>query len=333
MWKQWELERGLTMMVSDDHIRKRIAARDEARSHCVDRSNRHCDKQDTREKAKNRKRHRSPKNSVGNGRTMGKTTVAPEDRWDHSGFYELEYGNHTYDQRKSDNQRAPWSSSESNQSISQPIKYGPRPPPCLHTNPQRERKRRRKRKQMQSPIPSSSTSSYQSDDIEHNLSSDSECSSSSSSEDGGRRPKCRRYGRSRREYRVYSGTKHRLEHRGETYGQCLKIRQAQNRRARRRKERRSTTYSSSSESENTSKSEASGSEDSSSTELSNSDESCSSVENDDQSVTRGDSHHRDRQRRQHSPIKSRHHSKRSRHKRKEKRRNRNKKKSHFQKHH
>ncbi|GFT45179.1 MADF domain-containing protein [Nephila pilipes] len=76
MWKQWELECGLTMMVSDDDILKKI------------KKNHQC--------SKHRKRDRSRERSTDRFRDKRRIEAKPEssagssnDRWDHSGFKEL----------------------------------------------------------------------------------------------------------------------------------------------------------------------------------------------------------------------------------------------------
>ncbi|GFY55190.1 uncharacterized protein TNIN_340581 [Trichonephila inaurata madagascariensis] len=76
MWKQWELECGLTMMVSDDDILKKI------------RKNHQC--------SKHRRRDRSRERSSDRYRDKRRIEIKPEssagsssDRWDHSGFKEL----------------------------------------------------------------------------------------------------------------------------------------------------------------------------------------------------------------------------------------------------
>ncbi|CAL1291598.1 unnamed protein product [Larinioides sclopetarius] len=73
MWKQWELECGLTMMVSDDDIIKRI------------KKNHQCSKHRKRDKSRTRDSSRS-KNEITKVRHGAGSS---NDRWDHSGFAEL----------------------------------------------------------------------------------------------------------------------------------------------------------------------------------------------------------------------------------------------------
>ncbi|GIY20653.1 uncharacterized protein CEXT_207131 [Caerostris extrusa] len=70
MWKQWEKECGLTMMVSDDDILKRI------------RKNHQCSKHRRRDKSRNRDKYKA-------GKSPGSSAGSSKDRWDHSGFAEL----------------------------------------------------------------------------------------------------------------------------------------------------------------------------------------------------------------------------------------------------
>jgi len=73
MWKQWELERGLTMMVSDDVI--------------LGKSKRHhqCSKHLKRSKSKCKERECKVREVVSSA-SSSKDTI---DRWDHNGFREL----------------------------------------------------------------------------------------------------------------------------------------------------------------------------------------------------------------------------------------------------
>ncbi|GBM02228.1 hypothetical protein AVEN_108789-1 [Araneus ventricosus] len=73
MWKQWELECGLTMMVSDDDIIKRIK-----KSH-------QCSKHHRRDKSRSRDGSRSKYEMAKIKQGAGSSN----DRWDHSGFAEL----------------------------------------------------------------------------------------------------------------------------------------------------------------------------------------------------------------------------------------------------
>ncbi|XP_054719686.1 uncharacterized protein NKAPD1-like isoform X3 [Uloborus diversus] len=69
MWKQWELECGLTMMVSDDDILKKIKKQHQCSKH--------------------RKRDKSREHERCKRKTESKASTSRGDRWDHSGFHEL----------------------------------------------------------------------------------------------------------------------------------------------------------------------------------------------------------------------------------------------------
>ncbi|KAG8187783.1 hypothetical protein JTE90_025821 [Oedothorax gibbosus] len=95
MWKQWELECGLTMMVSDDDILKKFK-----KKHI-------CSKHRRRDKSQESCK-RDSKSSESLTMSSAGPSKADSDRWDHSGFQELYPGGVSSSSSTSKSNSARW---------------------------------------------------------------------------------------------------------------------------------------------------------------------------------------------------------------------------------
>lgn len=84
MWRHWYMEKGLTMMVSDDLIRK-----EKTFSAVVERARRRSKKKRKHKEKHKRNKHESRESRHSSKNGLAKVANSSLDRWDHSGFEEL----------------------------------------------------------------------------------------------------------------------------------------------------------------------------------------------------------------------------------------------------